>query len=128
MIIPDGVTSIGDGAFWGCSGLTSVTISGGVTSIGDYAFYNCSGLTSVIIPDSVTEIGSKAFSRCYDLKNVTFLSEVPPTIGSDLFGGTWDASDFVIYVPSSGLEAYKAITAGYWQEYAVSHIVAIPEN
>ena len=128
VIIPDSVTSIGSYAFSGWSGLTSITIPDSVTSIGDYAFCNCSGLASVIIPDSVTEIGSKAFGWCDNLKKVTFLSEVPPTIGSDLFGGTWDASDFVIYVPSSGLEAYKAITAEYWQVSAVSHIVAIPEN
>ena len=50
------VTSIGDYAFWYCSGLTSITIPNSVTSIGDYAFYYCSGLTSVTIPNSVTTI------------------------------------------------------------------------
>ena len=45
----------------------SVTIGNGVTSIGDYAFYNCSSLTSVTIPDSVTSIGSSAFSGCSNL-------------------------------------------------------------
>ena len=51
ITIPNSVTSIGKSAFWGCSGLTSVTIPNSVTSIGDYAFYNCSGLTSVNIFD-----------------------------------------------------------------------------
>ena len=62
-VIPaDGsVTSIGYGAFSGCSGLTSVTIPNSVTSIGYQAFYGCSGLTSVTIPNSVTSIGSQAF-------------------------------------------------------------------
>ena len=62
--IPNSVTSIGEYAFSGCRGLTSVTIGNSVTSIGQYAFYNCSSLTSVTIPNSVTSIGRSAFSRC----------------------------------------------------------------
>ena len=50
LVIPNSVTSIGDYAFSGCSGLTSVTIPNSVTSIGDRAFYNCTGLTSVEAP------------------------------------------------------------------------------
>ena len=61
---PYPVTSIGDGAFRGCWGLTSVTIPNSVTSIGGSAFYGCSGLTSVTIPNSVTSIGNFAFSLC----------------------------------------------------------------
>ena len=56
------VTSIGNSAFYNCSGLTSVTIPNSVTSIGNDAFQNCSGLTSVTIPNSVTSIGGYAFS------------------------------------------------------------------
>ena len=48
-IIPEGVTSIGWGAFEGCSGLTSISIPEGVTSIGGYAFWGCSGLTSISV-------------------------------------------------------------------------------
>ena len=64
VTIPNSVTSIGDRAFFYCSGLTSVTIPNSVTSIGREAFAGCSGLTSVTIPNSVKSIGSYAFSNC----------------------------------------------------------------
>mgnify|MGYP003255933478 FL=1 len=67
VTIPDSVTSIGDSAFSCCSSLTSVTIPDSVTTIGDDALFLCSSLTSVIIPDSVTSIGVRAFSLCSNL-------------------------------------------------------------
>ena len=61
VVIGDGVTSIGDYAFYDCTSLTTVSIPASVTSIGDYAFYNCTRLTTVSIPASVTSVGSDAF-------------------------------------------------------------------
>ena len=103
MTIGNSVTSIGSGAFEGCSGLTSVTfnaekctemgsynypvfrdctnlksltIGNKVTTIPDYAFKDCSGLTSVTIPNSVTSIGDCVFSGCTGLTTMTIPNSV----------------------------------------------------
>ena len=69
------VTSL-EGAFWGCTGLTSVTIPSGVISIGELAFSECTGLTSFTIPSSVTSIGLAAFRKCTQLTSIIIPSSV----------------------------------------------------
>ena len=78
LIIPNGITSIGHRAFYGCSGLTNVTIPNSVTSIGHSAFSGCTGLTNVTIPNSVTSIGNSAFSGCTGLTSI----EIPNSVTS----------------------------------------------
>ncbi len=82
--IPEGVTRIGDDAFYFCSSLVSVTIPESVTSIGRYAFCNCSSLTSVTIPEGVTSIGRSAFCDCSSLTSVTIPDSVT-SIGEEAF-------------------------------------------
>jgi hypothetical protein len=84
VIIPDGVTSIGDSAFKWCSSLTSITIPEGVTSIGDSAFEYCSSLTSIVIPTSVTSFGKEAFSGCSSLTGIVIPTSVI-SIGKEAF-------------------------------------------
>ncbi len=85
VTIPNSVTIIGEYAFWGCSSLTSVTIPNSVTSIGDRAFYGCSSLTGeLVIPNSVTSIGNYAFCNCSSLTSVTIGNSVT-SIGSSAF-------------------------------------------
>ena len=99
-IIPsDGsVTSIGDRAFYNCSGLTSVTIGNSVTSIGSEAFYNCRSLTSITIPNSVTSISDGAFYGCSGLTGVTIPDSIT-SIGKWAFFGCNHLTSVII--PSS---------------------------
>ena len=76
-VIPNSVTSIGDGAFSYCSSLHSVFIPDSVTSIGDCAFWDCSSLSKIVIPSSVTSIGDSAFSEC----------NIPDNLRRELFCG-----------------------------------------
>ncbi len=81
VVISDGVTSIGNCAFYNCTALESIEIPAGVTIIGNSAFSGCAKLTSIKIPESVTTIGSNAFRGCSALnlveipKNVTTIGE-----------------------------------------------------
>ncbi len=71
VVIENGVTTIGDCAFEGCSSLSSITLPEGVTAIGRSAFAYCTSLSSITIPESVTAVGEYAFSRCESLKDVS---------------------------------------------------------
>ena len=93
IVIQDGVTSIGDYAFYGAPNLNSIRITESVTSIGDYAFKNCPVLDGVVLPSGLTKLGESAFYACsgltaieipaslwtiqpYTFKNCTALAEV----------------------------------------------------
>ena len=84
ITIPDSVTSIGSGNFYGCTSLTSITIPNSVTSIEFNAFLRCTNLTSITIPDSVTSIRLGTFVECTSLTAVIFLGDAPKE-GKEVF-------------------------------------------
>ena len=115
ITIPASVTSIGRGAFAECSGLTTVSFAAGsqLTSIGESAFSGCSNLTSIEIPASVTTIGDLAFEHCFNLATVTVYAP-SCTLGENAFNN-WDNLKN-IYVFSDLVDAYKS--ADNWYVYA----------
>ncbi|MBO5084845.1 MAG: leucine-rich repeat protein [Bacteroidaceae bacterium] len=99
------VTSIGDGAFEGCSSLTFINIPESVTSIGSSAFRGCSSLTSINIPESVTSIGNTIFYECTGLTSIT-LPEGMTSIGYSTFNGCSSLTSITIPKSVTSIEGY----------------------
>ncbi len=72
LVIPEEVTSIGNYAFYACTGLTSVTVGSGVTLIPEYAFYFCGNLEYVCLPEELLYIKNSAFLECANIKTVFY--------------------------------------------------------
>ncbi len=106
-IIPDYITSVGDFAFFGCSGLTDIILPGSVSSVGDWAFSGCSGLTDIVIPDGVASVGEGVFYRCSGLTGIT-IPESIASIGTEAFNGCSSLTGIAIpgNVVSIGMSAF----------------------
>ena len=95
VVIKEGVTSIGNGAFDTHSGLTNITIPNSVTSIGAYAFSDCGSLTNITIPNNLTSIGDGAFYGCESLTNITIPNGVT-SIGNNAFNRCSSLTSIVV--------------------------------
>ena len=110
--IPSSVTSIGEWAFAGCSGLTAIFLPSNLKTIESLAFNCCSSLTSITIPEGVTSIGNGAFDGCSNLTSVTVCNGTPVSISENPFS---DRANATLYVPAGSKSAYQA--ADYWKDF-----------
>ena len=109
IVLPKGITTIGDDAFSYNTSLTSIKIPNTVTSIGKRAFQGCTNLTSIEIPDTVTYIGDYCFSGCNRLQKIK-LSKKIQTINQRLLQGCSSLTEIEIPegVKSIGYAAFSS--------------------
>ena len=103
----------------------SIEIPNSLESIGNHAFYQCTGLTSIEIPNSVSSIGGAAFDGCTGLKSLTVNNNRPPVAESDIASqNVYD--NCVLYVPAGSENTYYAST--YWNKFKTIKTIAAEEK
>lgn len=119
IIIPRGVESIGDSAFFGTS-LTDIIIPEGVKSIGQGICYECLDLATITLPSTLEKLGDYAFYGCESTVEVHSTAPHPPMMEIDVDGFNnsfeYQIADYRIYVPTGSVEAYRS--AEGWNKYA----------
>ena len=120
VVFSGNITSIGSGAFDGCTALTEVTLPDTLTNIGKNAFSNCTGLTGIEIPDSVKSIGESAFAGCSNIASVKMPASLE-TIGNSAFAGC-KVSD--IALP----DTVKAVGSNAFSDCRHLKSITIPEG
>ena len=119
ITIPESIVSIGEDAFYNCTGIRSITIPDSVPSISDATFYNCSGLTNVTIGNGVTSIGDYAFYGCTRLVSITIPASVT-SIGILAFGDCRRLKD--VYYSGTKTQ-WEAILIRYNKEFLTNSTI-----
>ncbi len=109
LVIPNGVTSIGNYTFYRCTGLTSVTIPNNVTTIGDGTFYGCDSLSSLTLGERLDSIGAGAFKECEKLNTIYCRNAIPSVIAATTFDNT-QYMNAKLFVPTGTYNEYISAT------------------
>ena len=112
IVLEEGVTSVGDFAFMGCTEAADVTLPASVAKLGKQAFGGCTGLTSIALPDSLTAISGSLFEGCTGLTAITLPTGVT-SIGSSAFSGCASLTEMTVpgSVTSIGSSAFSDCTS-----------------
>ena len=109
------LVKIGESVFQYNSRLTEpVIIPEGVTTLGNNVFDGCSTLSSITLPSTLTTIGNSAFKNCYGITNLVCNATMPPIVGSGAFDGVVK-DNFTLQVPEAAVSRYQ--TASGWNEF-----------
>ena len=130
VTIPEGVTNIGSRAFMFCYLLTDVTLPNSLTSIGSEAFIECYHLPAMTLPAGVISIGYGAFEECTGLSNVYFIGSTPPGIGGNVFLADTNATAYYLPGVTSFGATYAGLATAIWTgaPYAILTVGATPAN
>ena len=114
LIMPNSVTSMGNGALGSCTSLTSVTLSDALSVIPGFAFMGCTALPTITLPASINSIGSAAFFNCTAMDSVLVKATTPPSVGMSAFRNLPTSCRLV--VPCGTLEAYTEAWGTYFTQ------------
>jgi hypothetical protein len=104
--------------------ITTLDLQQGVTSIGNGAFYGCSGLVSVTLPNSVTSIGDYAFAYCIGLTELHVKAQTPPVLGYNAFGDV--PATIPVYVPCGKASIYQSASGWNYFSNIIEDCSSIP--